>query len=123
VIDTTEVKASLQTLGLNPSDAELQVIMDAVSWLPLAGALCYEQRHCPIPLCCTPAAPKTQQQTLYVPGVHFFVCAQVDVDGSGGIEFSEFVRIIEQQKEQQQCREDEADTVEAFVALGGKVGS
>ena len=46
--------------------------------------------------------------------------AQVDEDKSGEIEFAEFLRLAERQK-QAQARPDNGDTVEAFVALGGKV--
>eukprot|EP00891_Asterochloris_glomerata_P002937 jgi/Astpho2/2937/Aster-x0120 len=44
---------------------------------------------------------------------------QVDEDKSGEIEFPEFLRLAERQK-QAQARPDNGDTVEAFVALGGK---
>ncbi len=47
--------------------------------------------------------------------------AQVDEDKSGEIEFPEFLRLAERQK-QAQARPDNGDIVEAFVALGGKVG-
>ena len=48
--------------------------------------------------------------------------AQVDEDKSGEIEFAEFLRLAERQK-QAQARLDNGDTVEAFVALGGKVST
>ena len=48
--------------------------------------------------------------------------AQVDEDKSGEIEFPEFLRLAERQK-QAQARPDNGDTVEAFVALGGNVSS
>ncbi|KAL4439819.1 hypothetical protein ABPG75_002820 [Micractinium tetrahymenae] len=46
--------------------------------------------------------------------------AEIDADHSGGIEWDEFVKVIERQKAEQVGRGDDADTVEAFVALGGK---
>ena len=46
---------------------------------------------------------------------------QVDEDGSGEIEFSEFIRVIEKQKADAMSSQYDSDTLEAFVALGGNV--
>jgi calmodulin len=43
----------------------------------------------------------------------------VDDDGTGGIEFSEFLKVILNQKTQAAERADERDTIDAFVAMGG----
>mmetsp|Transcript_18699 Transcript_18699/g.22396 ORF Transcript_18699/g.22396 Transcript_18699/m.22396 type:complete len:149 (+) Transcript_18699:187-633(+) len=44
----------------------------------------------------------------------------VDEDGSGEIHFAEFLKVIEQQKALRVAEEDdETDTIEAFMALGG----
>jgi Ca2+-binding EF-hand superfamily protein len=43
----------------------------------------------------------------------------VDDDGTGGIEFSEFLKLILNQKTQAAERADEKDTVDAFIAMGG----
>ena len=48
-------------------------------------------------------------------------CQQVDEDGSGEIEFSEFIRVIEKQKADAMSSQYDSDTLEAFVALGGHV--
>ena len=46
---------------------------------------------------------------------------QVDEDGSNEIHFAEFLKIIEAHKARQSgTDQDDADTLEAFVALGGK---
>ena len=45
--------------------------------------------------------------------------SQVDDDGSGEIEFAEFLKVIETQKASAAKANDESDTIEAFVALGG----
>eukprot|EP00241_Pyramimonas_parkeae_P008480 CAMPEP_0114251018 /NCGR_PEP_ID=MMETSP0058-20121206/15031_1 /TAXON_ID=36894 /ORGANISM="Pyramimonas parkeae, CCMP726" /LENGTH=105 /DNA_ID=CAMNT_0001364761 /DNA_START=423 /DNA_END=741 /DNA_ORIENTATION=- len=44
---------------------------------------------------------------------------QVDEDGSNEIHFAEFLKIIEAHKANNNKDEDETDTLEAFVALGG----
>jgi len=49
----------------------------------------------------------------------FMMIAQVDDDGTGGIEFSEFLKVILNQKTQAAERADERDTIDAFVAMGG----
>ena len=46
---------------------------------------------------------------------------QVDEDGSGEIEFSEFIKVIEKQKADAKASAYDSDTLEAFVALGGNV--
>mmetsp|Transcript_43073 Transcript_43073/g.52237 ORF Transcript_43073/g.52237 Transcript_43073/m.52237 type:complete len:168 (+) Transcript_43073:216-719(+) len=62
----------------------------------------------------------------------FLMISQVDDDGSGEIEFGEFLKVMENNKwlngtmEGNGRSEDETDTIEAFVALGGnkdKTGS
>ena len=45
--------------------------------------------------------------------------SQVDDDNSGEIEFAEFLKVIENQKASAAKANDETDTIEAFVALGG----
>ncbi|GHP10857.1 SH3 domain-containing YSC84-like protein 1 [Pycnococcus provasolii] len=71
-IDTNELKATLQSMGQNPTEEEL-----------------------------------------------FQMISQVDDDASGEIEFAEFLKVIENQKAAQAAADDDSDTVEAFVALGG----
>jgi hypothetical protein len=44
----------------------------------------------------------------------------VDDDNSGEIEFAEFLKVIELQKASAEKANDETDTIEAFVALGGR---
>mmetsp|Transcript_121828 Transcript_121828/g.191233 ORF Transcript_121828/g.191233 Transcript_121828/m.191233 type:complete len:149 (-) Transcript_121828:51-497(-) len=51
----------------------------------------------------------------------FRFMADVDEDGTGEIEFTEFLRAFEKQRGGQQEVEDELDTLDAFVALGGNV--
>lgn len=43
----------------------------------------------------------------------------VDEDNSGEIEFPEFLKVLQNQKAIAASRDDEEDTVGAFVALGG----
>ena len=43
----------------------------------------------------------------------------MDDDNSGEIEFAEFLKVIELQKASAEKANDETDTIEAFVALGG----
>ena len=45
--------------------------------------------------------------------------AEVDDDGSGTIEFNEFLQVIENQKRLFALQTNEEQTVEAFVACGG----
>lgn len=56
----------------------------------------------------------------------FLMMSSIDDDGSGEIEFPEFLKIVENQKWLSGSKvasagipEDETDTIEAFVALGG----
>lgn len=48
------------------------------------------------------------------------ILSGVDGDGSGGIDFVEFLRVIETQKEQAVKATDDSDLLDAFVALGGR---
>ena len=50
----------------------------------------------------------------------FRFMADVDEDGTGEIEFGEFLRAFEKQRGGNQELEDELDTLDAFVALGGE---
>lgn len=49
----------------------------------------------------------------------FRFMADVDEDGTGEIEFAEFLRAFEKQRGVNVDMEDELDTIDAFVALGG----
>ena len=49
----------------------------------------------------------------------FLMIGQVDDDNSGEIEFSEFLRVIENQHENDTAKNDELGTIQAFIALGG----
>lgn len=71
-IDISEVRAALQSLGQNPSDEDL-----------------------------------------------FLMMSQVDDDGSGELEFPEFLKIMEGRKRHIEDLDDESDTIAAFCALGG----
>jgi calmodulin len=48
------------------------------------------------------------------------ILSGVDGDRSGGIDFVEFLRVIENQKEQAVKATDDSDLLDAFVALGGR---
>merc|ERR1712070_1236496 len=50
----------------------------------------------------------------------FRFMADVDEDGTGEIEFAEFLRAFEKQRGGTQELEDELDTLDAFVALGAE---
>jgi Ca2+-binding EF-hand superfamily protein len=50
----------------------------------------------------------------------FQMLAQVDDDGSGTIDFPEFLKVIEQQKEAMEAQGDETDVHAAWVAMGGE---
>lgn len=49
----------------------------------------------------------------------FRFMADVDEDGTGEIEFAEFLRAFEKQRGVNVDMEDELDTIDAFTALGG----
>eukprot|EP00976_Prorocentrum_cordatum_P082707 1184928-Prorocentrum_minimum.AAC.2 len=65
------------------------------------------------------------RRTLNAMGQHpseeelFLMVSQVDDNGSGTIEFPEFMQLILSQKVQQEHEDNESDTIDAFVALGG----
>ncbi len=46
--------------------------------------------------------------------------SEVDDDNSGEIEFAEFLKCIQNQKEKLAANADDSETVAAFVALGGE---
>jgi len=71
-VDMWELRATLQSMGQDPTDEEL-----------------------------------------------FDMIAEVDSDGSGEIDFSEFLKVIQSQKSKLANQDDESDTVDAFIALGG----
>ena len=48
----------------------------------------------------------------------FWLLAQVDTDGSGNIDFQEFLQVIEKQRDSQGDTGEDWDMVSAFVALG-----
>ena len=50
----------------------------------------------------------------------FQMVSQVDDDNSGEIEFTEFLKVIENQKTTAAKANDETDTIDAFIALGGQ---
>ena len=45
--------------------------------------------------------------------------SEVDENMSGSIDFAEFLKVIENQKERAENFDDESDMVDAFVACGG----
>eukprot|EP00976_Prorocentrum_cordatum_P060384 1175870-Prorocentrum_minimum.AAC.4 len=49
----------------------------------------------------------------------FLLLSQVDDNGSGTIELSEFMQLILSQKVQQEHEDNDTDTIDAFVSLGG----
>jgi Ca2+-binding EF-hand superfamily protein len=49
----------------------------------------------------------------------FQMISEVDDNMSGSIDFSEFIRVIENQKERAEKFDDESDMIDAFIACGG----
>jgi|TARA_B110000208_G_scaffold185096_1_gene239776 Ca2+-binding EF-hand superfamily protein len=49
----------------------------------------------------------------------FQMISEVDDDMSGSIDFAEFLKVIENQKQRASAYDDESDTLDAFVACGG----
>ena len=49
----------------------------------------------------------------------FRFMSEVDLDGTGEIEFGEFLRAFEKQRSGQNSMENQLDILDAFVALGG----
>lgn len=46
---------------------------------------------------------------------------QAELDGNEGLDFDSFLKVVQGQRETSTAVVDDTDTVEAFVALGGKV--
>jgi Ca2+-binding EF-hand superfamily protein len=107
-IDAHELRAALEAFGQKPSDEEI-FIMCALgcSESPLL------QR--PSPSLCRPQprAPSTTPS----PGRRI---AEVDVDANGVVDFAEFVRVLQAQKERAAALGSESDMVDAFIACGGQ---
>eukprot|EP01023_Acetabularia_acetabulum_P068700 TRINITY_DN9785_c1_g1_i1.p2 TRINITY_DN9785_c1_g1~~TRINITY_DN9785_c1_g1_i1.p2 ORF type:complete len:162 (-),score=28.94 TRINITY_DN9785_c1_g1_i1:113-598(-) len=60
------------------------------------------------------------QMNLYPTDEEMFVLMNsVDDDGSGEIDFTEFLNLVQVQKTMAKKVNDDSDTIEAFVALGG----
>lgn len=49
----------------------------------------------------------------------FQMISEVDEDMSGSIDFAEFLKVIENQKERAENFDNESDMIDAFVACGG----
>lgn len=49
----------------------------------------------------------------------FQMISEVDENMSGSIDFAEFLKVIENQKERSENFDDESDMIDAFVACGG----
>ena len=49
----------------------------------------------------------------------FQMISEVDENNSGSIDFGEFIKVIEKQKEKASKFDDESDMIDAFVACGG----
>ena len=50
----------------------------------------------------------------------FQMISEVDENMSGAIDFSEFLKVIENQKERAENFDDESDMIDAYVACGGQ---
>jgi Ca2+-binding EF-hand superfamily protein len=50
----------------------------------------------------------------------FQMISEVDENMSGSIDFAEFLKVIENQKERAENFDDESDMIDAFVACGGQ---
>lgn len=65
------------------------------------------------------------RQVLEAMGQHpteeelFQMISEVDENMSGSIDFAEFLKVIENQKERAENFDDESDMIDAFVACGG----
>ena len=90
----------MQTLGHNPSDEELFILISQARTLGSspAGAC----RRAPLSL---------------------RLLVQVDEDRSGEIDFKEFLVVFERQRASKVADVDDNMTLEAFVAMGGQVGA
>jgi len=51
----------------------------------------------------------------------FQMISEVDENMSGSIDFSEFLKVIENQKQRAENFDDESDMIDAYVACGGRV--
>lgn len=57
-----------------------------------------------------------------IPNLDFFpiqMISEVDENMSGSIDFGEFLKVVERQKEQAENFDDEEELIDAFVACGG----
>ncbi len=108
-IDSRELRATLVALGQTPTEEEvfnmMKLVRTLISDRQVADTRC--AMHGLLQHSSCPSASKSVWQ--------------VDEDGSGEIEFSEFIKVIEKQKTDAQSSAYDSDTLEAFVALGGNV--
>ena len=113
-VSTDELPSILTSLGYTATEEDVATQMHQVAQL-FAGPLCL------LPVSCYPCEYGPYSIDLY--GRSNVLESQGDAERNREVGLEDVLRLVENLKQLSAADTDDTDTVEAFVALGGKVSS